>query len=67
MAQIIHTLKVELDLNRPVEELAQVISSVLNSHPGRQKEILEGLDLEVGNALAAFKTDKPTDALQENK
>ncbi|MNC11342.1 hypothetical protein D3C75_590360 [compost metagenome] len=67
MAHIIHTLKVELDLNRPVEELAQVISSVLNSLPGRQKEILEALDLEVGNALATFKTEKPTDTLQETK
>ncbi|WP_339312893.1 hypothetical protein NZ043_27700 [Paenibacillus sp. FSL k6-2145] len=49
-----HTLQVELDLNKPVEELTQVISAVLSSHPLNQKEILTALDLEIGNALAAI-------------
>ncbi|WP_339243118.1 hypothetical protein MKX40_17810 [Paenibacillus sp. FSL R5-0517] len=47
-----HILQVELDLNNPVEELTQVITSVLSSHPQNQKEILTALDLEIGNALA---------------
>jgi uncharacterized protein (UPF0128 family) len=49
-----HTLQVEMDLNKPVEELTQVISSVLSAHPQNQKEILAALDLEIGNALAAI-------------
>lgn len=49
-----HTLQVEMDLNKPVEELTQVISAVLSSHPLNQKEILAALDLEIGNALAAI-------------
>ncbi|WP_458127303.1 hypothetical protein [Paenibacillus sp. Z3-2] len=49
-----HRLQVELDLNKPVEELTQVISAVLSSHPLNQKEILTALDLEIGNARAAI-------------
>ncbi|PZT54123.1 hypothetical protein [Paenibacillus silvae] len=61
MAQISHVLKVELDINRPVEELTQVISSVLSAHPHNQKEILAALDLEIGNALAAIETKEQRD------
>jgi len=56
-----HTLQVELDLNKPVEELAQVITTVLSSHPLNQKEILTALDLEIGNALAAVEIQEQKD------
>ncbi|WP_260986589.1 hypothetical protein [Paenibacillus xylanexedens] len=56
-----HTLQVELDLNKPVEELTQVISVVLSSHPLNQKEILTALDLEIGNALAAIEIQEQKD------
>ena len=45
MAKMTHVLHVEMDLNKPVEELTQVISSVLSAHPHNQKEILAALDL----------------------
>lgn len=61
MAQISHVLKVELDINRPVEELTQVISSVLSAHPHNQKEILAALDLEIGNARAAIEIREQKD------
>ncbi|WP_315796389.1 hypothetical protein [Paenibacillus sp. BIC5C1] len=56
-----HTLQVELDLNKPAEELTQVISAVLSSHPLNQKEILTALDLEIGNALAAIEIQEQKD------
>lgn|GEM_PF-4327070 len=61
MAKMTHTLQVELDLNKPVEELAQVITTVLSSHPLNQKEILTALDLEIGNALAAVEIQEQKD------
>ncbi|WP_426252053.1 hypothetical protein [Paenibacillus pabuli] len=56
-----HALQVELDLNKPVEELTQVITAVLSSHPRNQKEILAALDLEIGNALAAIEIQEQKD------
>ncbi len=56
-----HTLQVEMDLNKPVEELTQVITTVLSSHPLNQKEILTALDLEIGNALAAIEIQEQKD------
>ncbi|WP_244898360.1 hypothetical protein [Paenibacillus xylanexedens] len=53
-----HTLQVEMDLNKPVEELTQVITAVLSSHPLNQIEILAALDLKIGNALAALEIQK---------
>lgn len=54
MAKMTHVLEIKLDINKPAEELTQVITTVLSSHPRKQKEILEALDLEIGNALAAI-------------
>ncbi|WP_405132452.1 hypothetical protein MHB43_20215 [Paenibacillus sp. FSL H8-0317] len=56
-----HALQVQMDLNKPVEELTQVISAVLSSHPLNQKEILTALDLEIGNALAAIEIQEQKD------
>ncbi|WP_339308564.1 hypothetical protein [Paenibacillus sp. FSL R5-0519] len=56
-----HTLQVEMDLNKPVEELTQVISAVLSSHPLNQKEILTALDLEIGNVLAVIEIEEQKD------
>ncbi|WP_017688005.1 hypothetical protein [Paenibacillus sp. PAMC 26794] len=61
MAKMTHTLQVEMDLNKPVEELTQVITTVLSSHPLNQKEILTALDLEIGNALAAIEIQEQKD------
>lgn len=61
MAKMTHTLQVEMDLNKPVEELTQVISAVLSSHPLNQKEILTALDLEIGNVLAVIEIEEQKD------
>lgn len=55
MAVIKPTIQANIDLSNPVDELAQVIAYVLNSSaPELRKPILEGLDLEIGNALASL-------------
>lgn len=54
MAQMAHVFEIKLDINKPVEELTQIITAVLSSHPLNQKEILKALDLEIGNALAVI-------------
>ncbi|WP_194362204.1 hypothetical protein [Paenibacillus sp. EKM212P] len=52
MAKIKSALDIQVDLTRPVEELTEVISAVIASQPARRKEILIGLDIAVGSALA---------------
>ncbi|MFS8211823.1 hypothetical protein [Paenibacillus polymyxa] len=52
MAKIKSTLDIQLDLTRPIEELTEVISTVIASQPARRKEILKGLDIAIGDALA---------------
>ncbi|WP_240036639.1 hypothetical protein [Paenibacillus amylolyticus] len=56
-----HILEIKLDINKPVEELVEVITAVLSSHPLKEKEILVALDLEVGNALAAIEIKEQKD------
>ncbi|MEC0235249.1 hypothetical protein P4H71_13050 [Paenibacillus kribbensis] len=72
MAKIKSTLDIQLDLTRPVEEITQVISAVIASQPARRKEILNGLDLAVGNALIEIqsqeeKDQKPNDDIAQEK
>ncbi|MBP1905863.1 hypothetical protein J2Z32_002511 [Paenibacillus turicensis] len=55
MAVIKPTIQASIDLSNPVDELAQVIAYVISSSvPELRKSILEGLDLEIGNALASL-------------
>ncbi|MCC3380678.1 hypothetical protein ACFQ5D_10640 [Paenibacillus farraposensis] len=61
MAKIVSTLEAHLDLTRPVEEITQVISAVIASQPHKRKEILEGLDIAVGNALAEIQAQEEKD------
>lgn len=59
MAVINPILQVSIDPTNPVDELAQVIAYVLNSSaPELRKPILEGLDLEIGNALASLEQEE---------
>ncbi|MDH2330502.1 MULTISPECIES: hypothetical protein [Paenibacillus] len=61
MAKIKSTLDIQLDLTRPVEDLTEVISAVIASHPARRKEILIGLDIAVANALAEIQAQEEKD------
>ncbi|KEO79443.1 MULTISPECIES: hypothetical protein [Paenibacillus] len=58
MAKIKSTLDILLDLTRSVQELTEVISAVIASQPARRKEILIGLDIAVGNALAEIQAQE---------
>ncbi|QYK62573.1 hypothetical protein [Paenibacillus sp. S25] len=58
MAKIKSTLDIQLDLTRPIEELTEVISAVIASQLVRRKEILIGLDIAVGNALAEIQAQE---------
>ncbi|MNW39798.1 hypothetical protein D3C74_168920 [compost metagenome] len=58
MAKIKSALDIQMDLTRPVEELTEVFSAVIVSQPARRKEILKGLDIAVGNALAEIQVQE---------
>ncbi|MDT3426056.1 hypothetical protein J2Z22_001576 [Paenibacillus forsythiae] len=51
-------IDISIDLANPVNELVDVVSIVMNSFPGRQEEILQQLDLKIGEALAEIKRSK---------
>lgn len=52
-------VELQIDLSMPVEEIAAVVNIMLDSHPGRQIEILEAIDHAIGEALAKLqKSDK---------
>lgn len=57
MAQVTK-LEVLIDLNQPVQEISSVISLMIALHPGRQKEILNEVDLAVGAALARLDAEQ---------
>lgn len=58
-------IDVSLDLAHPVEEITNVISLVINAHPGQQLSILQAIDQHVGDAMATLeKAQQPT---KENK
>ncbi|MBE3649220.1 hypothetical protein ABFY57_23295 [Paenibacillus polymyxa] len=58
MAKIKSALDIQLDLTRPIEELTEVISAVIASQPARRKEILKGLDIAIGDALAGIQAQE---------
>ncbi|WP_339816758.1 hypothetical protein MKZ15_15315 [Paenibacillus sp. FSL R7-0216] len=43
---------VSIDLRYPVQEVSDIIALILGMYPGREIEILRGIDEEVGSALA---------------
>ncbi|MBO2942822.1 hypothetical protein JJQ72_02330 [Paenibacillus sp. F411] len=68
---IVTRIDVSLDLNQPVREIADVISLIINSHPGQQLAILKQVDEEIGAALAklereAVKDDQDAAGLDKN-
>lgn len=49
---LITKIDVSLNLQKPAEEVCNVITLILSMYPGRQLEILRQIDEEVGSALA---------------
>lgn len=66
VVKIKSTLDIQLDLTRPVEELTEVISAVIASQPARRKEILIGLDIAVGNALAEIQAQEEKEQIVDD-
>lgn len=58
VAKIKSALDIQLELTRPIEELTEVISAVIASQPARRKEILKGLDIAIGDALAGIQAQE---------
>lgn len=58
-------IDVSLDLSHPVSEITDVISLVINAHPGQQLSILQAIDQHVGDAMAALEIAQQP--VQENK
>ncbi|GIP57921.1 hypothetical protein [Paenibacillus woosongensis] len=60
MAQIQNVLKVELDPNRPVPEITQVIQAIISLYPPIEREsILEGIKDEVSIGIKQLKGVDP--------
>lgn len=53
MAEIKPMLGIHLDLTKPVDEIVNVINAVLENHPFQKVEILQELDLRIGEAIAS--------------
>lgn len=59
-------IDVSIDLGQPVQEITDIISLVINAHPGQQLSILQALDQHIGDALAALeKAQQPVEGNKE--
>lgn len=52
LAEIKPMLNIQLDLTRPVDEIVLITNAVLANRQDIKKEILQELDIQVGNALS---------------
>ncbi|MEC0241967.1 hypothetical protein P4H66_19375 [Paenibacillus dokdonensis] len=53
------------DLSKPVDEIVEFISLMLQSHPGKRIEILQQIDQHVGDALAELQRE-PSNEITED-
>ncbi|MGP0583716.1 hypothetical protein [Paenibacillus timonensis] len=61
---VVTKVDVSIDLQHPVREVSDIVTLILGMYPGREIEILSGIDNEVGSALArlehaAAQVDEP--------
>lgn len=56
MIPLAKVINLELSVNpsKPVQEAVEVVLLLVNSHPGRQHELLRQIDMQIGVALAAL-------------
>lgn len=47
-------LNISIDPTQPVKEAVEVVLLLINSHPGRQHELLQQIDMQIGEALSAL-------------
>ena len=53
MAKVMPKLEILVDLTNPVAEIKESIMAIVNSHPGRQFELLQELDLWLCETIAS--------------
>jgi hypothetical protein len=53
LAKVIN-LELSVNPSNPVQEAVEVVLLLINSHPGRQHELLQQIDIQIGEALAAL-------------
>jgi len=58
VAKISHVLHAEIDISQPVPELCAVIAHVLQSWPGREREILIELSKAINGHLKVIEEAK---------
>lgn len=52
MAKFTPKLEALIDLDQPIDEIKLTIMQIVNSFPGKQKELLEEVDTWLGEVLA---------------
>lgn len=58
MAQSTPKLEILIDLSKPAEEIIHCIALIANAHPGKQQEILQQVDLWLGETLAKVEEEQ---------
>lgn len=64
---VISKVDVSIDLQHPVREVSDIITLILGMYPGREIEVLRGIDNEVGSALARLERAAAQAAGPENE
>jgi len=58
MAQVTPKLEILIDLSKPSEEITQCIAAIVNSHPGKELEILNKVDLWLGETISGLEKSR---------
>ncbi len=61
MAQITHKIEFLVNAAEPIPEIASVISTLLQMHPGREAEILSAVKAEVAAALLSYQESEKSE------
>ncbi|ASA20958.1 hypothetical protein [Paenibacillus donghaensis] len=66
---VIKKLELSIDLTRPAEEITEAIITIMEFFPGRQLGILQQVDQNIGDMLAAVqpKDEEPAAAKEAKK
>lgn len=61
MAKIQPVIRIEIDPNKPVPEICEVIAAVLVYHPGKEELLLKGLAKAIDGHMTKLKGDGASD------
>ncbi|MDF2652497.1 MAG: hypothetical protein K0Q73_8302 [Paenibacillus sp.] len=57
MAKVTPKLEIVIDLERPYEEILACIAEIIKPHQGKQLEILQKVDLWLGETISAVESE----------